>query len=217
MMKEENSSADLSATGSSRGKRKIKKNTFEYIYVPAAFSLVALIIMLPVFFRLSSSSEKYVKQLESVFVQTEGDIEISDDFSPQATKPGARVGCFLCEDAGIKEQIYYGENRASLRNGLALSEQGALFGEGSSRLTGYQSTALKAVSNIQEGCEIVITTSYASYNYKVVQITENPAGTDADLILSCTASENSINEEYNYFVLADLISETPLTADKEAE
>lgn len=217
MMKEENSPSDKSGGSSFGGKRRIRRRTFEYLYVPAVYSVIALIIILPAFFKAFSASEKYIKKLESTFVQTDGDIEISDAFSPENPKPGARVGSLVCEKAGIKEQIYYGENRASLRNGLALSEQGTLFGDGTAYVTGYGTSALKSASEIEEGFDIIITTSYTVYNYRVVQITDNPAGADADLILSCTASENSLNAPYGYFVLADLISQTPLAADKEAQ
>lgn len=218
MIKEENMPADNSAGSSSKSRHKKRKSVLEYILIPVLFSVIALVVMLPSELKLSSEFESFVEGAESVFCKTEGDIQAGGAFSAGNKQAGAKVGTFVCEEAGVNEQIFYGQNRASLRNGLALSENGGLFGEDScAYLTGYYTTALKSIASFSQGDCIIVKTDDTQYEYRVVAVTDNPQGSDADLIIACTQSENSIKGNYEGFVLAQLVGKAPLQSEKGAE
>lgn len=218
MVKEENMAADNSAAGSSKSRHKKRKSVLEYVLIPVLFSAIALVVMLPAELKLFSEFESLVEAAESVFVKSEGDIQAGGAFSAENMQPGARIGTLVCEEAGVNEQIFYGQSRASLRNGLALSENGGLFGEDScAYLTGYYTTALKSIASFSQGNIIIVKTDDTQYEYRVVAVTDNPQGSDADLIIACTQSENSIKGNYEGFVLAQLVGKASLQLEKGAQ
>ena len=218
MVKEENMTADNSAAGSSKSRHKKRKSVLEYVLIPVLFSAIALVVTLPAELKLFSEFEFLVEDAESVFVKSEGDIQAGGAFSAENMQPGARIGTLVCEEAGVNEQIFYGQSRASLRNGLALSENGGLFGEDScAYLTGYYTTALKSIASFSQGNIIIVKTDDTQYEYRVVAVTDNPQGTDADLIIACTQSENSIKGNYEGFVLAQLVGKASLQLEKGAQ
>ena len=218
MVKEENMTADNSAAGSSKSRYKKRKSVLEYVLIPVLFSAIALVVTLPAELKLFSEFESLVEAAESIFVKSEGDIQAGGAFSAENMQPGARIGTLVCEEAGVNEQIFYGQSRASLRNGLALSENGGLFGEDScAYLTGYYTTALKSIASFSQGNSIIVKTDDTQYEYRVVAVTDNPQGTDADLIIACTQSENSIKGNYEGFVLAQLVGKASLQLEKGAQ
>lgn len=216
----ENIFADKSANNGLKGKSRKKRIVRPYITVPLVFALLAALLLLPIMFRISSASDKIISAAEKEFSITDGDIEVNSDAGPsaesqQAYQNGSFVGTLVCENAGIHENIYFGANRASLRNGAALSENGSVFIEGETAyLMGYSSSAFKALPSVKAGDTFIITASNSVFEYEVTEIASSASDLSADLILSCTDGYNFYGG-YDKFVLANLVSKVPLSSQQE--
>jgi LPXTG-site transpeptidase (sortase) family protein len=147
------------------------------------------------------------------------DVELSSQKDGQTTINNVdlmkKYGNIVCENAGMNTDVYYGINRVSLRNGCASSAENSLPGQGGCvKVTGYYSTAMKALKNVEIGDIITYSTTYGVFTYKVYNVTTCDSfsklslSNDEELVLSCYSS-NDIFANYSdekLFVQAKLVS-----------
>ena len=208
---------------SKNSKKSEKKHVVQpYILRPLLYFAISLVFVLPAALGLLKFGVNMVHRVQPHFSKTVSDIVPGDAaFTPSEQESGSvvlpmlnaldKVGELQCAEAGLACDVFYGANRMSYRNGAGLESDMALPGEdGTVRIRGYASTALKALENVKQGDEIVFTTSWGVYRYRVDTadvMTAEEAG-EPDLLISTAKSKDAFATyaEKRLFVAASLVS-----------
>lgn len=223
-MSEENKKASQS---NKNKKSKRKLTILPYIYKPLIFVLISLIFIVPVCKVALDFAVQTVHSAQNVFVKDNYDFDITDDFKadnrdggffdPPTLYHNEKIAELTCDSIGLKSDVYYCINRVTMRNGIAMSAQSRLCGQGGAvYLAGYSSTILKPIANIKKGDIIEIITSWGAFKYEVfeiehmnsTQLQEKMDENDETLVLS-TANDDKAFSTFNSnkkYVLAKMIS-----------
>lgn len=224
-MREENTKASQSNKQNKKSKRKY--TVLPYIYKPVIFLLISMIFVFPVCKIALDFAVQTVHSAQKVFVKDNFDFDVSDDFKadnrdggffdPPTLYHNEKIAEITCDAVGLKSNVYYCINRVTLRNGLAMSAQSRLCGQGGAvNLAGYSSTFLKPLSNIKNGDVIKVVTSWGTFEYKVfdicsmnsAQLQEKIDENDETLVISTSKDDKAFSnfDSNKKYVLAKIIS-----------
>ncbi|MBR7060235.1 MAG: hypothetical protein IKI34_00665 [Eubacterium sp.] len=191
-----NSAKHRSSKSHSHSKMKKERGVIPYITNSLIYVLISLVIILPLFIGFVNKSVDAVHNVQNSLTADFYDYEVYSERFDNKTlsysegKIGIceKVGVLKCESVGINQNVYFGINRVSLRNGVGLSTE-SKFGESDSKLilAGYSIGALKGLSNIQEGDTVSFETTDKIYEYTVLSnvLGEYSEDDNANLVVSC--------------------------------
>ena len=196
------------------GKRK-ERGIEPYITVPLVYILISLIFVLPLFVGFVNTSVNAVHKFQNSFSADYCDYYVySTRFDNKTLDYNKislceKVGVLRCSSVGIEQDVYYGINRVSLRNGVALSTESSFDGNPSLSAAGYSKGALKGLNNLEEGDSITFETTDKIYEFTVVSNTVKSAPANengAGLVISCDNEEKAFSEmgKDNRYVVCEL-------------
>ena len=175
------------------GKRK-ERGIVPYIQVPFIYVLISLVVALPMFIAFVNFSVDAVHNFQKDFSADYNDYSVNSTRFDENTLDYEKlnlcekVGVLKCSAAGIDQNVYFGINRVSLRNGVALSKDSSFGSNVSLNVAGYSKGALKGLSNLKEGDVITFETSDKVYEFDVVSNSVGNYQTNsaqAGLVISC--------------------------------
>ena len=205
-------------------KKKYDNELISYIVTPIVFTLISLIIVIPMSLGMLKLAVNTVHKAQRGMPITMDDIEIYDaDYTPSEEFVGTvelpklriceKIGDLSCDERGFKTEVYYGVNRVSFRSGAGLYIDGSLPGQGSAvYVKANRLTAFKALDNIAEDDIISFVTSWGFYEYRVTQtgVFDEAPVSDAEeyLLLETQSSKDAFScyGESRYYVLAEYVS-----------
>ncbi len=125
-----------------------------------------------------------------------------------------------CERIGLDKDIYYGDDEVLLKKSLGQYTGSHLFGEGNVILVaGHNGTHFKAIRHVEKDDEVVVTTEYGTFTYKVYDTTirlaadfndEEELNSDEEILIMYTCYPfNSLSTDKRFFVYASLSSYEP--------
>ncbi len=205
--------------------KKHKKHNIvrQYFTTPVIFVLISLVAAVPLALVMLHFSVIAVHKAQNNYVAKVADYTVSaENYTPSDVKSGevavpelygfSKLGDLSCDKAGLNTAVYYGNNRASFREGAGLSTDKKIPGEGGAVVVSANSTgAFRALYNVKNGDIITFVTSWGVYKYKVFDVsvgTVNPSVKEETLYLSTAASKSafSVYDSGKYIVSAHLIS-----------
>lgn len=147
----------------------------------------------------------------------DGYVTLSEISRPETNENYAVINCKL---AGLDNtKIYFGKSLTGLSRGVTQLEDSSLPGEGGVvTIYGYNSTFFGGLKQLTKDDEIVITTNYGVYTYKVTECLEAPveeksvilksSGNKEKLVLFTELSSGVIEEPSDnmYYVCAEKMS-----------
>ena len=198
-------------------KKKPKGAVYPYLYRIASFVLLSMLLFAPLMMIGLDEAKATVKDAQSYLKMDYNDLKIGKDTSDKIGEDflddveiGSYIGNVSCERIGLNEEVYYGYNRVSMRNGGGLDSRSYLFGMGRvTKIAGYSSN-FGSLYNIKKGDVIEVESNLGNFKYKVYKTGLSATVEDADkdtLILGTTKSNkafSSLADEY-YYVYASLI------------
>ena len=198
-------------------KKKPKGAVYPYLYRIASFVLLSMLLFAPLMMIGLDEAKATVKDAQSYLKMDYNDLKIGKDTSDKIGEDflddveiGSYIGNVSCERIGLNEEVYYGYNRVSMRNGGGLDSRSYLFGMGDvTKIAGYSSN-FGSLYNIKKGDVIEVESNLGNFKYKVYKTGLSATVEDADkdiLILGTTKSNkafSSLADEY-YYVYASLI------------
>lgn len=214
-----NQNAKNNTSGKNKHKTKKHYTVLPYFKKALLYVLASMIVFIPVSALIMSRAISTVHQAQTVMTKTANELELDNsyekcDYSQFLEKiyVGKRLGTVTCESAGICENVYYGINRACMRNGVGLNSNSYLFGEGGcAQIAGYPSSSFARLGNISPGDIIKVETFWGSFEYRVVSVERslNVSAPDYDsLILASFACDVlfSAHSGEKVYVIAELIN-----------
>lgn len=206
----------------SKSQRKIKKEpnkVLSYFRYAVVYLLAALVVIVPVSASVLSKAVNTVHKTQEIMTPGANEVFIDDSYVEcpyseflDTVSVGKLLGSVSCESVGLCENVYYGLNRACLRNGAGLDATSYLFGEGGcSRVAAYPSTSFKMLKNIKIGEIITVQTYWGRYEYRVTQVlqgenAEAPNGDYLVLAVNSSVEPFSTQKGINTYVIAELTS-----------
>lgn len=202
-------------------KKKSKKHyqILPYFRYAAVYLLASLIVIVPLSALILSKAVSTVHTAQKVMTPNSNEVVIDGSYEECAysdfldtVSVGKLLGSVSCESVGLYENVYYGINRACLRNGAGLDSSSYLFGEGGcSRIAAYPLTSFKMLNSIKIGATIKVQTYWGKYEYKVIDVTygesvDSPDGDSLVLAVNSSAEPFSAQNGENTYVIAELTS-----------
>lgn len=219
MNSKENTKKNNPKSKKHKHKKKNHYTVLPYFKNAAIYILASMIVFVPLSVGIMSKAVSTVHQAQTVMTKNSNDIVIDNSYEKcsyseflNKISVGKLLGTVSCENVCIHEKVYYGTNRACLRNGVGLSQKSYLFGEGGcSQIAGYPSSSFARLSEVKKGDIITVETFWGKFKYEVstvevAQIIEKP---DADtLILAVNSGKEpfSAQKGEKVYVTAGLIS-----------
>lgn len=194
-----------------------------YVFTPIIFILIIMIGFVPTSIVLMNRAVDAVHEAQKVLASGYNDIEAVDDYVENLQSSGSvetpklktahKIGEIKCEKSGFSTDVYYGINRVSLRNGVALEADGSICGAGSNvNVYGYSSSGFKGLRNLDNGDIISFNTSWGEYKYEVVSSAVLPTAPytrgGENLILATSDDEKAFSSfnKNKYYVVAKFVS-----------
>lgn len=183
-------------------KRHIKRyEILPYINRPILYLLISMIIVIPVMVMGMSYAVDYVHTAQRTFVKDAYDIKVDDKLADaNSLSVGAFMGNVVCENAGLNTKVYYGVNRATLRDGA-----GMCYIDGVRYITGDASSSFGSLYNVKKGDKIV----FDSVSYRVTEIKKQSTDEkiklkDGSVVLVTALSKDafSVYNGKGYYVIA---------------
>lgn len=200
-----------------QNKNKPKGAIYPYLYRTVSFVLLSLLLFAPMMMVGLDEAKNTVRDAQSYLKMDYNDLQIGkvesnktgEDFIDDI-EIGTLLGTISCERIGFNENVYYGYNRVSMRNGGGLDSRSYLFGMGGvTKIAGYSSD-FGSLYNVKKGDIIEVQSNLGNFKYKVYKAELSETADDAkdnSLILGTTKSNeafSSLAGEY-YYVYASLI------------
>ncbi|WP_294836785.1 hypothetical protein [uncultured Eubacterium sp.] len=200
-----------------QNKNKPKGAIYPYLYRTVSFVLLSLLLFAPLMMVGLDEAKNTVRDAQSYLKMDYNDLQIGkvesnktgEDFIDDI-EIGTLLGTISCERIGFNENVYYGYNRVSMRNGGGLDSRSYLFGMGGvTKIAGYSSD-FGSLYNVKKGDIIEVQSNLGNFKYKVYKAELSETADDAkdnSLILGTTKSNeafSSLAGEY-YYVYASLI------------
>lgn len=193
-------------------KRGIFQNYFIYIF---CFHVIALAVTVVALLIANDPVTEFVHTLENRFPMYVRDI--TEDMDPESREKefigsyGNKIGNVTIESCGVNCDVYYGANRASMRNGVGFqSDKESLdHSEGIKLITGYDETYFSSLKFADIGDVIQVSTNNGEYQYRITDAKYIDADTqayqaeDTDMLVLC--SMPSVFSEHSgeyYYVFA---------------
>lgn len=211
-------SGETEGNTTKRKRYKEKNVVLEYVLKAFLFVAVAMAVLI---FGIAAALEpatEYVHKIEKAYCMQAKDIVIDKNASlidynnKDKSLYGAPIAYISCENKGINTEVYYGLNRASMRNGVGLLTKSSLFGDEGSVIGGLDQTYFSALKTVEAGDIVKITTASSVIMYKVkdtvIADAEKP---DIDkknkLVLFSVYSGFSDNSGKCFYAVCDKVSE----------
>ncbi|WP_454970134.1 hypothetical protein [Eubacterium sp.] len=200
-----------------QNKNNPKGAIYPYLYRTVSFVLLSLLLFAPLMMVGLDEAKNTVRDAQSYLKMDYNDLQIGkvesnktgEDFIDDI-EIGTLLGTISCERIGFNENVYYGYNRVSMRNGGGLDSRSYLFGMGGvTKIAGYSSD-FGSLYNVKKGDIIEVQSNLGNFKYKVYKAELSETADDAkdnSLILGTTKSNeafSSLAGEY-YYVYASLI------------
>lgn len=200
-----------------QNKNKPKGTIYPYVYRTVSFVLLSLLLFAPLMMIGLDEAKNTVRDAQSYLKMDYNDLQIGEVESDKTGEDflddieiGTLLGTISCERIGFNENVYYGYNRVSMRNGGGLDSRSYLFGMGGvTKIAGYSSD-FSPLYNIKKGDVVEVQSNLGNFKYKVykVEVSKTAEDTkDNTLILGTTKSNQAFSSlvgEY-YYVYASLI------------
>lgn len=200
-----------------QNKNKPKGAIYPYLYRTVSFVLLSLLLFAPLMMVGLDEAKNTVRDAQSYLKMDYNDLQIGEVESNKTGEDfiddieiGTLLGTISCERIGFNENVYYGYNRVSMRNGGGLDSRSYLFGMGGvTKIAGYSSD-FGSLYNVKKGDIIEVQSNLGNFKYKVYKAELSETADDAkdnSLILGTTKSNeafSSLAGEY-YYVYASLI------------
>lgn len=196
---------------------------YPYLYRSISFVLISMFAFAPLMLLGFDKAKSTVEDAKTYLTIDFNDIATDNSYNDKTGNDfinsislGSLIGTVSCERIGLNENIYYGYNRVSLRDGAGLDSNSYLFGMGGcSRLAGYSSSSFGSLYNIEKGDVIEVDTPFGNYRYEVYDAyaSSSTADTNGDALILATAKSSkafSAQSDKGFYVYASLI-------DKEAD
>lgn len=114
-------------------KKKPKGAVYPYLYRIASFVLLSMLLFAPLMMIGLDEAKATVKDAQSYLKMDYNDLKIGKDTSDKIGEDflddveiGSYIGNVSCERIGLNEEVYYGYNRVSMRNGGGLDSRSYL-------------------------------------------------------------------------------------------
>lgn len=144
------------------------------------FILIAGVLSIPIWIFGFHFAVDTVHTAQSGLVMETGDLQLKEDFAPApetfgvVAKPqvvgGEHFAQLRAEQIDLDCGVYYGANRICLRAGAAASTSYSLPGfEGTTILTGYNTTAFRNIDQLKKGDMLTLSTKWGQYTYRVTE------------------------------------------------
>ena len=192
---------------------------YPYLYRSISFVLISMFAFAPLMLLGFDKAKSTVEDAKTYLTIDFNDIATDNSYNGKTGNDfinsislGSLIGTVSCERIGLNENIYYGYNRVSLRDGAGLDSNSYLFGMGGcSQLAGYSSSSFGSLYNIEKGDVIEVDTPFGNYRYEVYDAyaSSSIADTDGDALILATAKSSkafsALSDKgfYVYAVLAD--------------
>lgn len=196
---------------------------YPYLYRSISFVLISMFAFAPLMLLGFDKAKSTVEDAKTYLTVDFNDIATDNSYSGKtgndfvnSIRLGSLIGTVSCERIGLNENIYYGYNRVSLRDGAGLDSSSYLFGMGGcSRLAGYSSSSFGNLYNIEKGDVIKVDTPFGIFYYEVYDAyaSNTPEDTKGDALILGTAKSSkafSAQSDKGFYVYAVL-------SDKEVE
>lgn len=205
-----------SGKGKKSGKRGLFRNYFVYII---SFVVIALAVTVCALLIANAPVTELVHKAENHFSVSVRDIR--DDIDPNSREKeyigryGDRIGSISIDSCGVNCDVFYGSNRASMREGAGLSdnESADLNSNGVKLIAGYDETYFSALKYAKVGDVINIYAGDTQYSYRITDAKYIDADTqayksqDKDMLVLCSIpSDFSQHSGEYYYVFADRIN-----------
>ncbi|MGN0516843.1 sortase domain-containing protein [Eubacterium sp.] len=191
---------------------------YPYLYRSISFVLISMFIFAPLMILGLDMAKSTVNDAKTYLTIGYNDINTDNSYNDKTGNDfinsislGSLIGTVSCERIGLNENIYYGYNRVSLRDGAGLDSKSYLFGMGGcSRLAGYSSSSFGSLYNIEKGDVIEVKTPFGNYSYKVYDAyaSDTLEDTEGDALILGTAKSSkafSAQSDKGFYVYASLI------------
>ncbi len=183
--------------------------------------VIAVVCTVAFVFAINKPACDFVHKLENAMPMQVRDLVIDDNQNYANLEKddigyGTLVGNVTVEKRGVNSPVYYGLNRASLRNGVGISSNGDKkpFISGKCEVIGgYDETYFKSLKFVQVGDKVAFTSKDKIISYKAVdcfvEAKEDIKADDynCDLVLYSIYSNYSENSGKCFIVLLDKIGE----------
>ena len=218
MSKEENTSKNKK-----KHHRSHHYTVIPYILTPIIFVLIAMIVVIPVSISGMNFAVDTVHKAQLTLVKDYNDIEAETEYEGSDKSSGiveiprlstaSKIGEIVCRNAGLNADVFYGINRVSLRNGVALEADGSKCGMGGNiNVYGYASSGFKSLDNVESGDYIEFETLWGTYKYKVVTKSVLPNAPDISsketLVLATSRDSKAFSafDKSKLYVVAEKVS-----------
>lgn len=203
--------------------RKHKYSVLPYFQVSFVFVLISMIVVVPVCIGAMNIAVSTVHKAQEVFVRDFNDIEAKTDYQGSDKESGTvsvpalsvaqKLGVLTCDKVGLNADVYYGINRVSLRNGVAVNVESSQCGQGENvEIYGYVSKDFKVLNNLEIDDVIKFETLWGTYKYRVsskqiLSKSPNPSGSE-NLILATQEDNKAFSSfsENKLYIVAEKIS-----------
>lgn len=198
-----------------KGKHKhYKQKNIIAEYVTRAFIYVLIAMVLAVIAVVAAMKpvSALVHKAEAAMPYTVTDVEIQDAdrlVSVDNVYSGDAVAKLTCDKRGISCTVFYGLNRATMRNGVGLHSKHSFFGNDDiTVVAGYDEGCFSELKYVEKGDAIIVTTADKTIKYKVKDTffdnKSNPSveKENGDLIIYSSFSDFSQHRDECFYVLA---------------
>lgn len=201
---------------------KITNAVLEYAVKNGVHILIGLAVIIPAVFLLLNPVTSLVHKAEEKMPKTVRDVEIIfsaepvDISNPDSVEYGSYIADIVCEKRGINTPVYFGLNRASMRYGIGLSGNGAVFDDSQKTIAaGWDETYFSALKLVEKGDVFEVKTKNANLKYKVREAfySDSPQeaeGCDGQLVLYSIFSDFSDKNGKCFYVIADRVKEADI-------
>lgn len=216
-MSEEKSSK--TKTKHKKHKRKKHFTVYPYLNYSFAFVLISMVVVIPILVIGLNSAVNTVHNAQKVLVRDLYDWSLDNTYEEKNESNylediynGKLIGTVSCSRAGIYEKVYYGTNRVTMRDGVGMSNDSYLPGNGGcTNIAGYVSSSFKGLYDVNKGDVIVLETYWGTFKYSITDMYEadSQKETEGDTITLATFTSTDAFACQNgkmLYVVGDLIS-----------
>lgn len=191
---------------------KQKNIIAEYVIRTFIYVLIAMVLAVIAVVAAMKPVSALVHKAEAAMPYSVSDIEIQDEnrlVPVDDVYSGDALAKLTCDKRGISCTVFYGLNRASMRNGAGLLSKRSLFGNDDITIVaGYDEGCFSQLKYVEKGDTIIVTTTDKTIKYKVKDAffdsKSNPSveKENGALILYSSFSDFSQHSDECFYVLA---------------
>lgn len=220
------SEANTSEKKKSKSKKHRKKRHYTvlpYFNYALLFFLISMIVVVPILLIGMNGAVNKVHEAQEVLGIDYNDLEIDNTYNEkngtnyiEDIKVGKRIGTIEIGSAGVYENVYYGTNRVTMRQGAGMDIKSYLPGnDGCTRIAGYASSSFKGLYKVNKGDKIILDTYWGKFEYRVTEMYVATEAKDVDgnsIVLATFTSTDAFACQNGkmYYVVGTLTSKEVL-------